>query len=151
MYIIEKTDEFDKWLRKLKDLRAKVKILFRVQKIDAFIAAALDQRHAVARDAGRHHAIERVDAVAHGFENIFDAANAEEVHGAIVRQIRTRESENAVHFFVGAAKATTDGRAEERTACNILRGIDAEVFVDTALHHAVDRLFAVVRCVERMQ
>ncbi|MZP65771.1 MAG: type II toxin-antitoxin system RelE/ParE family toxin [Bacteroidales bacterium] len=34
MYIIEKTDEFDKWLRKLKDLRAKVKILFRVQKIE---------------------------------------------------------------------------------------------------------------------
>ena len=34
MYLIEKTDEFDKWLRKLKDLRAKVKILFRVQKIE---------------------------------------------------------------------------------------------------------------------
>ena len=33
MYIIEKTDEFDKWLRKLKDLRAKAKILFRIQKI----------------------------------------------------------------------------------------------------------------------
>jgi len=28
MYIIEKTDEFDNWLRKLKDLRAKAKILF---------------------------------------------------------------------------------------------------------------------------
>jgi putative addiction module killer protein len=34
MYIIEKTDEFDKWLRKLKDLRAKAKILFRIQKIE---------------------------------------------------------------------------------------------------------------------
>jgi putative addiction module killer protein len=34
MYIIEKTDEFDKWLRKLKDLRAKTKILFRLQKIE---------------------------------------------------------------------------------------------------------------------
>jgi putative addiction module killer protein len=34
MYIIEKTDEFDKWLRKLKDLRAKSKILFRIQKIE---------------------------------------------------------------------------------------------------------------------
>ena len=33
MYIIEKTEEFDKWLRKLKDLRAKAKILFRIQKI----------------------------------------------------------------------------------------------------------------------
>ena len=33
MYIIEKTDEFGKWLRKLKDLRAKAKILFRIQKI----------------------------------------------------------------------------------------------------------------------
>jgi putative addiction module killer protein len=35
MYIIEKTDEFDKWLRKLKDLRAKAKILFRIQKIES--------------------------------------------------------------------------------------------------------------------
>jgi putative addiction module killer protein len=34
MYVIEKTDEFDKWLRKLKDLRAKAKILFRIQKIE---------------------------------------------------------------------------------------------------------------------
>jgi len=34
MYIIEKTKEFDKWLRKLKDVRAKAKILFRLQKIE---------------------------------------------------------------------------------------------------------------------
>jgi len=34
MYIIEKTDEFDKWLRKQKDLRAKAKVLFRIQKIE---------------------------------------------------------------------------------------------------------------------
>ncbi|MFN3555651.1 MAG: type II toxin-antitoxin system RelE/ParE family toxin [Bacteroidales bacterium] len=34
MFIIEKTNEFDKWLRKLKDLRAKAKILFRIQKIE---------------------------------------------------------------------------------------------------------------------
>ncbi|MCF8254362.1 MAG: type II toxin-antitoxin system RelE/ParE family toxin [Bacteroidia bacterium] len=34
MYSIEKTIEFDKWLRKLKDLRAKAKILFRIQKIE---------------------------------------------------------------------------------------------------------------------
>jgi putative addiction module killer protein len=34
MYRIEKTDDFDKWLRKLKDIRAKAKILFRIQKIE---------------------------------------------------------------------------------------------------------------------
>jgi len=34
MYFIEKTAEFDKWLRKLKDLRAKAKVLFRIQKIE---------------------------------------------------------------------------------------------------------------------
>jgi putative addiction module killer protein len=33
MYFIEKTAEFDKWLRKLKDLRAKAKVLFRIQKL----------------------------------------------------------------------------------------------------------------------
>jgi len=36
MFIIEKTYEFDKWLRKLKDLRAKAKILFRIQKIENY-------------------------------------------------------------------------------------------------------------------
>jgi putative addiction module killer protein len=35
MYFIEKTFEFDNWLRKLKDLRAKAKILFRIQKIES--------------------------------------------------------------------------------------------------------------------
>ena len=34
MYFIEKTVEFDKWWRKLKDLRAKAKILFRIQKLE---------------------------------------------------------------------------------------------------------------------
>lgn len=34
MYFIEKTTEFDNWLRKLKDLRAKAKILFRIQKLE---------------------------------------------------------------------------------------------------------------------
>lgn len=34
MYSIEKTVEFDKWLRKLNDLRAKAKILFRIQRIE---------------------------------------------------------------------------------------------------------------------
>lgn len=35
MYFIEKTVEFDKWLRKLKDLTAKAKILFRIQKLES--------------------------------------------------------------------------------------------------------------------
>lgn len=34
MYSIEKTAVFDKWFRKLKDQRAKAKILFRIQRIE---------------------------------------------------------------------------------------------------------------------
>jgi putative addiction module killer protein len=34
MYFIEKTIEFDNWLKKLKDVRAKAKILFRIQKLE---------------------------------------------------------------------------------------------------------------------
>ena len=34
MYIIEKTTEFDRWLTKLNDLKAKAKILFRLQKLE---------------------------------------------------------------------------------------------------------------------
>lgn len=34
MYFIEKTTEFDKWFRKLGDLRGKAKILFRIQKLE---------------------------------------------------------------------------------------------------------------------
>ena len=34
MFFIEKTIEFDKWLRKLKDLKSKAKILFRIQKLE---------------------------------------------------------------------------------------------------------------------
>ncbi|MCU0374980.1 MAG: type II toxin-antitoxin system RelE/ParE family toxin [Chitinophagaceae bacterium] len=33
MYIIEKSLEFDKWLHKLSDIKAKAKILFRIQKL----------------------------------------------------------------------------------------------------------------------
>ncbi|WP_373060259.1 type II toxin-antitoxin system RelE/ParE family toxin [Zunongwangia sp. H14] len=34
MIITQKTSEFDKWIRKLKDIRAKSKILFRIQKLE---------------------------------------------------------------------------------------------------------------------
>ncbi len=34
MYSIEKTKVFDKWIRKLKDQRAKAKVLFRIQRIE---------------------------------------------------------------------------------------------------------------------
>ncbi len=33
-FFIEKTSEFDNWLRKLKDRKAKAKILFRLQKLE---------------------------------------------------------------------------------------------------------------------
>lgn len=36
MYFIEKTTEFDKWLKKLNDLRAKAKILIRIQKLEKY-------------------------------------------------------------------------------------------------------------------
>lgn len=35
MYLIEKTVEFDKWFRKLKDIRVKAIILFRIQKVES--------------------------------------------------------------------------------------------------------------------
>ena len=35
IYLIEKTAEFDKWLRKLKDLKGKAKILYRIQKLES--------------------------------------------------------------------------------------------------------------------
>ena len=34
MYFIEKTTEFDKWFKKINDLRAKAKILFRLQPLE---------------------------------------------------------------------------------------------------------------------
>ncbi|MDY0143533.1 MAG: type II toxin-antitoxin system RelE/ParE family toxin [Bacteroidales bacterium] len=34
MFFIEKTTEFDKWLKKINDLKAKAKILFRIQKLE---------------------------------------------------------------------------------------------------------------------
>ena len=35
MYLIEKTIEFDKWLKKLRDKIAKAKILFRLQRAES--------------------------------------------------------------------------------------------------------------------
>jgi putative addiction module killer protein len=34
MFFIEKTSEFDKWLKKLKDFKAKSKIILRIQKLE---------------------------------------------------------------------------------------------------------------------
>lgn len=35
MFLLEKTSEFDKWLRKLNDRKAKAKILLRLQRIES--------------------------------------------------------------------------------------------------------------------
>ena len=34
MFLIEKTAEFDKWIKNLKDIQSKVKILIRIQKLE---------------------------------------------------------------------------------------------------------------------
>jgi len=34
MFKVEKTEEFDRWLKKLNDLKAKAKVLFRIQKLE---------------------------------------------------------------------------------------------------------------------
>ncbi len=34
MFLLEKTSEFDKWLKKLKDRKAKAKILLRLQRVE---------------------------------------------------------------------------------------------------------------------
>lgn len=34
MYLVEKTEQFDRWFRKLKDIRAKANILLRIKKIE---------------------------------------------------------------------------------------------------------------------
>ena len=34
MYVLEKTSEYDKWFRKLNDLKAKAAILFRLQRVE---------------------------------------------------------------------------------------------------------------------
>jgi len=36
MFFIEKTTDFDKWFKKLKDLKAKANILFRLQKLEKY-------------------------------------------------------------------------------------------------------------------
>jgi putative addiction module killer protein len=36
MYVLEKTVEFDKWLRKLNDLKAKAAILLRLQRVENY-------------------------------------------------------------------------------------------------------------------
>lgn len=35
MFLLEKTSEFDKWLKKLKDRKAKAKILLRLQRVES--------------------------------------------------------------------------------------------------------------------
>lgn len=46
MFFIEKTIEFDKWLRKLKDFKAKAKIIFRIQKLE------IDERFGDSKSVG---------------------------------------------------------------------------------------------------
>ena len=109
-------------------------------------AAASHERRRVARQTGRHHAVEHVDAEFHAFEDLFRGADAHQVARLVLGQERGDERGHVEHLLLGFA----DGDAADSAAVEVERGdvrggLGAEVVVHAALHDAEPQLMVVQR------
>ena len=99
-----------------------------------------DQRRAVAAEARRRRAVEGVDPVGDGVDDVVDVADAEQVPRRRVGQRPQRPADHLAHLLLGVPQ-----RAADRDPVHVGRGdvggrLGAQVLVDAALHDPVERL-----------
>ena len=95
----------------------------------------------IARVACRHHAIEHVDAAAHGLDDILGPAHAHQITRTIDRQQRHGFLERAVALGLGFADGeTADGVTVETDLDQPFGGYFAQLWKCSALHDAEQRI-----------
>ncbi len=95
---------------------------------------------AVARVAGRHHAIEHVHAARDRFDQVLRPAHAHQVAGAVFWQLRACVFEHCVAFGLGLTdRQATDRIAVKTNRFQSLRRLGPQVVVHTALDDAEQR------------
>jgi serine/threonine-protein kinase len=104
-----------------------------------------DHRHAVAADAGRHRAVERVDAELDAAQQVVDLADPEQVAGPGVRQLGDRPLDDLVHLRLVLAQRAADRDPARAARGDLLRRRAPQVLLHPALDDPVDEL--VVRAV----
>ncbi len=99
-----------------------------------------DQRGAVAAEARRRRAVEGVDPVGDGVDDVVDVADPEQVPRRLLGQRPQRPADDLAHLLLRVPE-----RAADRDPVHVGRGdvggrLGAQVLVDAALHDPVERL-----------
>ncbi|MNH06159.1 hypothetical protein D3C79_655180 [compost metagenome] len=103
---------------------------------------------AVAGVAGRHHAIEHVDAAAHPFHQILRLAHPHQVARLVGRDLRADVIQDAVHVFLGLThRQTADRIAVEADLQQTVEGDIPQRLVDGALNDAEQGVL-VAQCIK---
>ena len=106
----------------------------RIGEIDG---AEAREGHAVAAVAGRHHAVEHVDAARDRFQQIMRRADAHQIARAVRRQRRRRLLDDFEHDVLRLAdRQPADGVAVEADIDQLARALLAQADVVAALHDA---------------
>lgn len=114
--------------------RAGVELVAGVLDLDVAVAG---EQVAVAGIAGRHHAIEHVDAGGDRIHQVLRRADAHQVARLVGRQLRRRMGKNARHVFLGLAdREAADGHAVETDVAQAGHRFVAEIFMHAALDDA---------------
>ncbi len=118
--------------------RARVARVFRVA--DAQGAAAREQE-AVARIAGRHHAVEQIHPAAYRGDDVLRAAHAHEVAWPLARQQGIEHVEHRIALGLGLAdREAADRVAVETDADEAVQRTLAQFRIHAALHDAEQRV-----------
>src|SRR5829696_8916285 len=96
--------------------------------------------HAVATDAGRHRAVERVDPELRAAQEVVDVADPQQVARTLLGELLGRPADDLVHLRLVLAERPADGEAERVTGADLLGAPAAQVLVHAALDDRVDAL-----------
>ena len=97
----------------------------------------MGEEMAVAGIAGRHHAVEHVDATAHPFHQVLRLAHAHQVAGLVFGNARTDMLQDPVHVLLGLAhRQPADGIAIETNVEQSRQGDVTQILIDAPLDDA---------------
>src|SRR5436305_7917812 len=101
------------------------------------------QRHAMSAKPGGDGAVEGVDAELYARDEVVDVADPEQVSralGSVAREFADGECHHLAHLLSVSAERATDGEPGTRCGRHRVRGLRAQIVVDTALDDSVDGL-----------
>ena len=99
-----------------------------------------DECSAVSSQTRRMNTVEGVDALSDSMEDVSDTSDAQQMHRTIITDETAGEADDSMHVALTRSERSSDSCAEEVVFVYEICALNSQVFVNSTLNDAVQRL-----------